>query len=104
MRVTEPIRGSVQFTHKPHTHTAASHTRAEVSCRNGESGGKVNVFKVEVQTLPLSPLSTSVVSNSDLMKHLSAGHASAKLTLARNTIVDTADDDSRPEGCTAKPV
>ena len=45
VRVREPIRTSVQFKHKPHTHTA------QVSCSNGESGGKVGVFRVEVQTL-----------------------------------------------------
>ena len=38
----------------------------------------------------------SVVINSDLMKHLSAAHASRKLTLAKNSVVDTVDDDSRP--------
>ena len=38
----------------------------------------------------------SVVSNSYLMKHLSAAHASTKL-VAKNTVVDTVDDDSRPD-------
>ena len=38
----------------------------------------------------------SVVSNSDLMKHFSVAHASTKLTLAKNSIADAVDDDSRP--------
>ena len=39
--------------HTNHTCTLQPHTHklAEVSCSNGESGGKVDVFKVEVQTL-----------------------------------------------------
>ena len=39
--------------HTNHTRTQQprTHKLAEVSCRNVESGGKVNVFKVEVQTL-----------------------------------------------------
>ena len=37
----------------------------------------------------------SVVSNSNLMNHLSTAHASTKL-VAKNTVVDTVDDDSRP--------
>ena len=40
-------------------------------------------------------LSTSVVSNSNLMKHLSTAKASTTL-VAKNTVVDTVDDDSRP--------
>ena len=40
-------------------------------------------------------LSTSIVSNSNLMKHLSTAHASTKL-VAKNTVVATADGDSRP--------
>ena len=39
-------------------------------------------------------LSTSVVSNSNLMRHLSAVHASTKL-VAKNSVVDSVDDDSR---------
>ena len=38
--------------------------------------------------------SMSVVSNTNLMKHLSRAHASTKL-VAKNSIVDTVDDDSR---------
>ena len=34
-------------------------------------------------------------SNSYLIKHLSTAHASTKL-MAKNTVVDTVDDDSRP--------
>ena len=45
----------------------------------------------------------SVVSNSHLMKHLSAAHVSTKI-VAINIVVDTVDDGSKPEGCTAKPV
>ena len=41
-------------------------------------------------------MSTSVVSNSDLMRHLSVAHASTKLTLAKNSVADAVDDDSRP--------
>ena len=41
-------------------------------------------------------LSTSVVSNSNLMKHLSTAHTSTKL-VAINTVVDTVNDDSRPD-------
>ena len=40
-------------------------------------------------------MSTSVVSNSNLMNHLSMAHASTTL-VAKNTVVDTVDDDSRP--------
>ena len=40
-------------------------------------------------------MSTSVVNNSNLMKHLSAVHVSTKL-VAKNSVVDTVDDDSRP--------
>ena len=40
-------------------------------------------------------LFTSIVSNSNLIKHLSTAHASTKL-VAKNTVVDTVDDDSRP--------
>ena len=40
-------------------------------------------------------LSTSVVSNSNLMKHLSTAHGSTTLA-AKNPVVDTVDDDSRP--------
>ena len=40
-------------------------------------------------------MSLSVVSNSNLMNHLSVAHASTKLE-AKNTVVDTVDDDSRP--------
>ena len=30
------------------------------------------------------------------MKHLSVAHASTKLTLAKNSVADAVDDDSRP--------
>ena len=40
-------------------------------------------------------LSTSAVSNSTLMNHLSVAHTSTKL-VAINSVVDTVDDDSRP--------
>ena len=39
-------------------------------------------------------LSTSVVSNSNPMKHLSTAHASAK-SVAKNIVVDTVDDDMK---------
>ena len=96
-------------------HTNHTHKLAQVSCSNGESRGKVGIFKVEVQTrlttllevkgknvhvtCTLCPrakcLSTSVVRNSNLMKHLSTMHACTKL-VAKNIFVDTVDDDSRP--------
>ena len=99
--------------HTNHTRTQQPHTDklAEVSSSNGESGGKVGVFKVEVQTrlevkgknvhvnctfCPRAKcLSISIVSNSNLMKHLSTAQTSTKL-VTKNTIVDTVDDDSRP--------
>ena len=40
-------------------------------------------------------MSTSSVSNSNLMKHLSMACTSAEL-VAKNTVFDTVDDDSRP--------
>ena len=39
----------------------------------------------------------SIVSNSNLMNHLSTARASTKL-VAKNTIVDTFDDDANKEG------
>ena len=41
-------------------------------------------------------MSTSVVNNSDLMKHLSAAHTSTQLTLDKNSVADAVDDDSSP--------
>ena len=39
----------------------------------------------------------SVVGNSNLMNHLTTAQTSTKL-VAKNTVVDTVDDDSRPGG------
>ena len=55
------------------------------------------VYKsIDFNLLLYSLLSTSVVSNSDLMKHLSVTHASTKLTLAKNSVANAVDDTSRP--------
>lgn len=98
--------------HTNHTRTQQPHTHklAEVSCSNGKLAFSkwkyryyFNLLEVKGKNVhvkcSLCPgaksLSTSVVSNSNLMKHLSTAHASTKL-VAKNTVVDIVDDDSRP--------
>ena len=55
----------------------------------------LNPLEVKGKNVHVRCLSTSVASNSNLMKHLSTAHASTTL-VAKNTIVDAAADDSRP--------
>ena len=101
VRVCKPIRGSVQFKHKPHTHTPCE----KLPFSKWEYIHYFNLLEVKGKNVhvkcTLCPrvkcLSTSGVSNSNLMKHLSTTHASIKL-VAKNCVVDNYDndDDSRP--------